>query len=88
MLRYSWILGLLGVRNPGFMVPLNLRNPGFTVPLDLRTLRILLAPLVLRGVPPTPPPSGGGGGGGAILRGAGDVVESEGLFFRCLLRVV
>ena len=31
VLRYPWILGLLGVRNPGFTVPLNLRNPGFMV---------------------------------------------------------
>jgi hypothetical protein len=58
--RHPWIL--VGVRNPGFTVPLNLRNPGFMVlwfygfmvPLDLRTLRILLAPLVLRGSPSLP----------------------------------
>jgi len=40
VLRYPWILGLLGVRNPGFyctlesselwFLPLDLRNPGVT----------------------------------------------------------
>ncbi len=44
VLRYPWIFGLLGVRNPGFTVPLNLWNSGFTVPLGLRALRILGCP--------------------------------------------
>jgi hypothetical protein len=56
---------------------------GFMVPLDLRTLRIPLAPLVLRGVPlpPPPPPSGGGGGGAGGFSGVPGVpAESEGGF--------
>jgi hypothetical protein len=78
-----WGHSILGVRNPGFTVPLNLRNPGVTVPLDLRTLRILLAPLVLRRapLPPPPPPSGGGG-----VRGAGGSGKKV-FFLGCLLRV-
>jgi hypothetical protein len=47
----------LGVRNPGFTVPLDLWI--LLAHLDLRTLRILLAPLDLRRIPlppPSPPP--------------------------------
>jgi hypothetical protein len=62
---------------------------GFMVPLDLRTLRILLAPLVLRGVPLPPPPHPGG-----MERGEGDSPGGRGGrqnprgSLGCLLRVV